>query len=66
MSKLERARSSETRFESIGKFGSPALEKKLEASSIDLPDSTFGSGTFGRVLSAGAPRHMQLGLKLLF
>ncbi|MFN0105515.1 MAG: TonB-dependent receptor domain-containing protein [Bryobacteraceae bacterium] len=38
----------------------------LNRANFDLPDSTFGSGTFGRVLSAGAPRHMQLGLKLLF
>ena len=33
---------------------------------FDLPDSVFGSGTYGRVLSAQAPRHMQLGIKLLF
>jgi len=33
---------------------------------FDLPDSVFGSGTYGRILSAQAPRHMQLGIKLLF
>lgn len=33
---------------------------------FDLPDAVMQSGTFGRVLSAGAPRHLQLGLKLLF
>jgi hypothetical protein len=33
---------------------------------FDLPDAVFGSGTFGRVLTAGSPRHLQLGLKLLF
>jgi hypothetical protein len=33
---------------------------------FDLPNSVFGSGTFGRILSSGAPRHLQLGLKLLF
>jgi outer membrane receptor protein involved in Fe transport len=38
----------------------------LNRANFDLPDATFGSGTFGRVLSAGAPRHMQLGVKLLF
>ena len=38
----------------------------LNRANFDLPDATFGSGTFGRVLSAGAPRHIQLGLKLLF
>lgn len=38
----------------------------LNRANFDLPDSVFDSGTFGRVLSAGAPRHLQLGLKLLF
>ena len=32
----------------------------------DLPDGFLGSPTFGRILSAGAPRRLQLGLKLLF
>ncbi|HEU0123160.1 MAG TPA: TonB-dependent receptor [Bryobacteraceae bacterium] len=38
----------------------------LNRTNFDLPDSTLGSGTFGRVLSSGPPRHLQLGLKLLF
>jgi hypothetical protein len=32
----------------------------------DQPDNYVGSPSFGAVLSAGAPRRMQLGLKLLF
>ena len=31
-----------------------------------LPDSFFGSPTFGQILSAGSARRVQLGLKLLF
>lgn len=38
----------------------------LNRTNFDLPDAVLGSGTFGRALTAGAPRHMQLGLKLLF
>ncbi len=47
-------------------------EFRLEAfnlfnrSNLDLPDSFFGSPTFGQVLSAGSPRRLQFGLKLLF
>lgn len=33
---------------------------------FDLPDAVFGSGTYGRILSAQAPRHVQLGIKLFF
>ena len=33
---------------------------------FDLPDNFLGSPTFGRILSAQSPRHIQLGLKLLF
>jgi Carboxypeptidase regulatory-like domain/TonB dependent receptor len=33
---------------------------------FDLPDNFLGSPTFGRILSAGNPRHIQFGLKLLF
>ena len=33
---------------------------------LHLPDLFLGSPTFGRILSAGEPRHVQLGLKLLF
>jgi len=32
----------------------------------DLPDSFLGSPTFGQITSAGAPRHIQFGLKLLW
>ena len=33
---------------------------------FDLPDIFLGSPTFGRILSAQAPRRLQLGVKLLF
>ena len=33
---------------------------------FDLPDNFFGSPTFGQILSAQSPRHIQFGLKLLF
>ena len=33
---------------------------------FNLPDNFLGSATFGRILSAGSPRHIQFGLKLLF
>jgi hypothetical protein len=33
---------------------------------FDLPDDFLGSPTFGRILSAQNPRHIQFGLKLLF
>jgi hypothetical protein len=33
---------------------------------FNLPDNFLGSPTFGRILSAQSPRHIQLGLKLLF
>jgi Carboxypeptidase regulatory-like domain/TonB dependent receptor len=32
----------------------------------NLPDNYFGSPTFGQILSAQAPRHIQFGAKLLF
>lgn len=38
----------------------------LNRTNLDLPDNFFGSPTFGRILSAQSPRHIQLGLKLLF
>ncbi len=38
----------------------------LNRANFDQPNAVLGSGSFGRVLSAGSPRHMQLGLKLLF
>jgi len=33
---------------------------------FDLPDNFVGSPTFGQILSAQSPRHIQFGLKLLF
>jgi len=33
---------------------------------FNLPDNFLGSPTFGRILSAGSPRHIQFGLKFLF
>ena len=33
---------------------------------FNLPDNFIGSPTFGQILSARDPRHIQLGLKLLF
>ncbi|MGB7925877.1 MAG: carboxypeptidase regulatory-like domain-containing protein [Pyrinomonadaceae bacterium] len=33
---------------------------------FDLPDNFLGSPTFGRILSAREPRHIQFGVKLLF
>jgi TonB dependent receptor len=48
------------------------LQLRVEAfnlfnhANFDLPDNFLGSPTFGRILSAQNPRHIQLGLKLLF
>jgi hypothetical protein len=33
---------------------------------FDLPDNFLGSPTFGRILSAQSPRHIQFGARLLF
>ena len=33
---------------------------------FNLPDNFLGSGTFGQITSARDPRHIQLGVKLLF
>jgi hypothetical protein len=38
----------------------------LNHPNFDLPDIFLGSPTFGRILSAQSPRHIQFGLKLLF
>lgn len=38
----------------------------LDHTNFDLPNLFVGSPTFGRVGSAQSPRHVQLGLKLLF
>lgn len=48
------------------------LQLRFEAFNVtnranfDLPDSTFGSGTFGRVLSAKPPRRLQLGARFIW
>jgi hypothetical protein len=38
----------------------------LNRTNYRLPDAFMLSPTFGQVLSAGSPRHIQLGLKLIF
>jgi hypothetical protein len=38
----------------------------LNRTNFDLPDNFFGSPTFGEILSAGAPRHLQFGARLMF
>jgi hypothetical protein len=38
----------------------------LDRANFDLPDIFVGSPSFGRILSAGSPRRLQFGLKLLF
>jgi hypothetical protein len=38
----------------------------LDHPNFNLPDGFVGSPSFGRVLSAGAPRRVQFGLKFLF
>ena len=38
----------------------------VNRSNFDLPDNFFGSPTFGQILSAGAPRHIQFGARLMF
>jgi hypothetical protein len=49
-----------------------AVQLRLEAFNLfnrvnyDQPDNFVGNPTFGSILSAGAPRRLQLGLKLLF
>ena len=52
--------------------GDARLQLRLEVFNLfnrtnyDLPDAFLGSPTFGRILSAGAPRRVQLGVKALF
>ena len=52
--------------------GDARLQLRLEVfnlfnrTNFDLPDAFLGSPTFGRILSAGAPRRVQLGVKALF
>ena len=38
----------------------------LNRVNLDLPDNFFGSPTFGQVLSAESPRHVQVGARLSF
>jgi carboxypeptidase family protein len=38
----------------------------LNRANFDLPDNFYGSPTFGQILSAGAPRHVQFGARLTF
>ncbi|MGH8636320.1 MAG: hypothetical protein ACREUZ_04205, partial [Burkholderiales bacterium] len=53
-------------------LGPSRLQLRLEtfnlfnAVNFDLPDAFVGSPTFGRILSAGAPRRIQLGGRLVF
>ena len=48
------------------------LQLRLEAFNVlnrvnlDLPDGFLGSPTFGRILSAGQARRLQLGVKLIY
>lgn len=52
--------------------GSTRLQLRAEAFNVfnranfGLPDNFFGSPTFGRVLTADAPRRVQLGVRLLY
>jgi hypothetical protein len=52
--------------------GGTSLQLRAEAfnllnrTNFDLPDNFYGSPTFGQVLSAGAPRHIQFGARLSF
>ena len=53
-------------------LGAARLQARFEAfnllnsTNFDLPDAFFGSPTFGQVLSAGSPRRIQLGVRVLF
>jgi hypothetical protein len=38
----------------------------LNRTNFDLPDNFYESPTFGQILSAGAPRHIQFGARLTF
>jgi len=52
--------------------GDARLQLRLEVFNLlnhvnyDLPDNFLGSPTFGQILSAGSPRRVQLGAKVLF
>jgi hypothetical protein len=53
-------------------LGAARLQARLEVFNLfntlnlDLPDAFVGSPSFGQILSAGAPRRVQLGARLLF
>jgi hypothetical protein len=53
-------------------FSRGALQIRLEVFNVfnrtnfDLPDNFFGSPTFGQILSAGAPRRVQIGVKFTY
>jgi carboxypeptidase family protein len=53
-------------------LGRTSLQLRAEAFNLlnrvnfDLPDNFFGSSTFGQILSAGSPRHIQFGARLMF
>jgi hypothetical protein len=38
----------------------------LNRTNFDLPDNFYGSPTFGQILSAGSPRHIQFGARFTF
>src|SRR5687767_111801 len=38
----------------------------LNRTNFDLPDNFYGSPTFGQILSAGSPRHIQFGARFSF
>jgi hypothetical protein len=52
--------------------GAARLQLRLEAfnlfnrANFNLPDNFFLSPTFGQILSAGAPRRIQIGAKILY
>ncbi len=53
-------------------FANGALQVRLEIYNVfnwtnfDLPDNFLGSPTFGQILSAGAPRRVQVGARFVF
>ena len=53
-------------------LGGARLQLRLEifnlfnAANFDLPDAFLGSPTFGRILSAGSPRRVQFGARVVF
>jgi hypothetical protein len=52
--------------------GRTSLQLRAEAFNLlnrvnfALPDNFFGSPTFGQILSAGSPRHIQFGARFMF